>query len=320
MLRTDNLHRILFHDSAAQIAGFYDYHRARLYVRNDANAAFGPERYLIAHEYTHALQDQHFNLLKLLPDQFPLTYRNSDAVAAHHALTEGDAVVTEDLFIHQTYSRADLKALNALDSQPSTAPPLPTSIQRQLYFPYTTGVNFAEALYQRHGMAGIDAAYKRLPASTYEIMHPNAYLNGWQPVAVSLHTVTGFSDWQQVDDDVFGAFGYDLLLWQFIGRKQADAVTLNYRGDRYLFLEKGKQNAFLFHSVWTNGAAARTAKAAFVAALRARFRHAQVHTGTATLVVNGGTAVYLAATGPNLTMAYGPTMALATQLGTAPTT
>jgi hypothetical protein len=116
--KNDDLHQIIFQGLSSQVLGFYDYHRKVLYVRSDANRVFGPERYAIAHEYTHALQDQHYNLQKLMPDQSTLKYRNSDAVSAHHALTEGDAVTTQTLFIYRTYTSSDLRALLQLQARP----------------------------------------------------------------------------------------------------------------------------------------------------------------------------------------------------------
>lgn len=314
----DNLRHLLLSSSADQVAGFYDYHRKVLYVRNDSNRVFGPERYVIAHEYTHALQDQHYDLLKLLPDQFPLTYRNSDAVGAHHALIEGDAVNTQTLFIHQTYSKADLKALIALESAPNHSAPLPTSLLRQFLFPYTTGVDFVTGIYRAKGMAGIDAAFQHPPSSTYVIMHPSAYAQGWKPVKVTLHGVTGFSDWQQLDDDVFGAFGYNLLLWQTLSHNTANKITDSYRGDRYLFLEKGKENAMLFKSVWTSHLTAKAAESTLLRALKARSPHSKVTSGSSPVFHAHGLAVYFHVNGHTVTMACAPTTALATQLGTAP--
>lgn len=317
--KKDNLRHLLFHQSAAYILGFYDYIHKVLYVRNSASALFGAGRHTIAHEYTHALQDQHYGLQKLLPDQFPLAYRNSDVVGARHALTEGDAVVTEELYIRRSYSRQDLQALAKLESAPSHDPPLPKALKHQLYFPYTTGVDFVTRLYRKNGIAGIDAAYRRLPVSTYEIMHPTAYLAGWKPVAVSLHGVTGFSDWQQVDDDVFGAFGYDLLIWQFGSKRVADRVTTDYRGDRYIFLEKGADNALLMDSVWSGAAAARTAEAILFASFKGRFRHPHVSRGAEPVIHTPSLAIYLRRRRASLTIAIAPTPALARQLAAAPT-
>lgn len=212
----DNLSRIIDGSLTGQVLGFYDYDLKRLYVRNSTNQLLGPGRYAIAHEYTHALQDQHYGLKKLLPDEWRLRYRNSDAISARHALTEGDAVTTQTLFIQRTYSAADVQAL-VKQQAGLRLPVLPTAIQREFDFAYDDtygGVRFVSQLYQHGGMGAIDAAYRNLPNSTYVIMYPDAYRNGWRPSDVILHSVRGFSGWRQTDDDVFGAFGYHLLLWQ----------------------------------------------------------------------------------------------------------
>jgi hypothetical protein len=312
-----NLRRILFQGLSAQVAGFYDYRRHILYVRAGSQAFSPAWRWTIAHEYTHALQDQHYNLGKLLPDNSASTYKNSDAIGARHALTEGDAVTTQTLFIYKTYSKADMQALDIAQAHLPKTPPVPRSIERGFNFPYTTGVNFVTKLYTTGGMAAIDAAYRRLPASTYEIMHPNAYLKHWAPATVTMHGVGGLSGWKQMDDDVQGCFGYDLLLWQYLPRTRADAVTNAYRGDRYIFLEHGNQNAMLLRSLWTTPAAAQTALQAFQRALKVRFGPS-LHPAGASTFSDAAGGVYLSASGTALTMAYAPSAAVARQLGTAP--
>lgn len=317
--KSDNLHDITFNGLTSQVLGLYDYFNRALYVRRDGNQIFGVERYAIAHEYTHALQDQHYSLKKLMPDQNRLAYRNSDAVSAHHALTEGDAVLTQTLFISRTYSPQDVRDLIKFESQPQKTPPIPKAIERSFLFPYTTAVNFVKKLYDTGGMSGVSAAYARLPSSTYEIMHPNAYLNHWQPVAVRLHAVQGFSEWKQVDDDVLGAFGYDLLLWQFLPRSTADRVTGAYRGDRYVFLENGSQNAMLLKSMWTSAAAAGAAKSALLDALKKHYPGMHTSGGQATIVTEPDGGIYLRSSRSSLTVAIAPTTSLAQELGTART-
>lgn len=313
-----SLKKILYGALEGQVLGFYDMYSKSLYVRNQGNRVFGPGRWAIAHEYNHALQDQHYGLIKLLPDQGSLSYRNSDAVAAHHALTEGDSVAVQTLFIDKTYSKADLKALN--DQQAHLKlPSLPKAIQRQFDFPYTTGADFVGALYLKGGMAAVDAAYRRLPASTYEIMYPTAYASGWKSADIRLHRVAGFEGWKQVDDDVFGAFGYEVLLWQDLPRSQADSVVRQYRGDRYLFFEKGPVNAMLMKSRWSDHRAALAAEAALLHALRIRFPSAHV-SGSAHEVVRERTgAVCFGVVGTTVTVAYAPEAREALRLGTART-
>jgi hypothetical protein len=307
-------------DTSAQVIGLYDPQVKTLYVRSHGKAALGIDRHVIAHEYSHALQDQYYNLKKLLPDQTALSYRNSDMVSARHALTEGDAVNTEELYIYKTYSSQELSALARSESQPSPGPRLPPAIERELLFPYTYGRNFVRTLYHRGGMSMVDAAFHHLPGSTYEIMHPTAYLKGWKPATVSLHGVQGMTDWKQVDDDVFGAFGYNLVLRQFIGGSAADRVTSAYRGDRYIFLESADKNSMLFTSTWTSNATARAARNAFVAGLMARYHTTHVTVGGMTTVREKDGAVALKVIKSRMTMAYGPTVAIAQQLLQAPTT
>jgi hypothetical protein len=198
---------------------------------------------------------------------------------------------------------------------------MPKALLRANNFPYTTGLNFVEKLYRLGGMARIDAAYARPPTSTYEIMHPSAYLSGWKPETVALHAVQGFTDWEQVDDDVLGAFGYDLTLWQFLGKKAADAVTVGYRGDRYVFLTKGTQAMLLFKSVWATTAAALAVKQAWLASLKARFHKGSAHpVAGATVFHDKAMTVYLRVIGTQMTLAYGRDPLLAQQLGAAVTT
>jgi hypothetical protein len=150
-------------------------------------------------------------------------------------------------------------------------------------------------------------------------MHPAAYVKGWKPVNVSLHTVSGFTDWKQVDDDVNGAFGLEVMLWQYVPRTLAAHVISAYRGDRYIFLENGTQNAMLLKSVWTSAKTAAAAKAAWVRAVRAQLPSAHVTGKGAITLVQGNISVYLHVSNKSLKVAYAPTAALAQQLGTAPT-
>lgn len=308
---------LIYQNITSQVLGLYDYYAHKLYVRNESGKVFGIDRYAIAHEYTHALQDQHYNLKRLMPDESALTYRNSDAESAHHALIEGDAVNTEYLYISKAYTPTEIHDL--VNEPAPQVKPLPPAMQREFDFPYTTGVQFAQTLYKTGGMTAVDAAYHRLPTSTYEIMHPAAYVRHWKPVKVGLHGVVGLTDWKQVDDDVNGAFGLDLLLWQYLSRSQADRVINAYRGDRYVFLENGAQDAMLLKTVWTSHTTATAARTAWIQSIRKRLPNAQLIREGDTTVVQGNVSVYFRVSKSSLTVAYAPTPALARQLGTAAT-
>jgi hypothetical protein len=315
-----SLRTILFSDMSSQVAGVYDYNKKVLYVRGQDNQAFNLERYVIVHEYTHALQDQHWNLAKILPDEYKLRYRNSDAVTARHALVEGDATNTQNLYVNQSYTPEQFRAMITYERGLPTGPGLPWAIQRQFYFPYTTGLAFVQALYQKGGMTAINRAFSRLPSSTYEIMYPQSYLAHWHPTPVRLHGVAGFSGWKRVDDDVFGALGYEMLLWQHGSENAARAALRSYRGDRYIFLERGNGSLLLMKSAWSSPAAARQASGKLAQSLSRRFGQKASWNRAHTVVSVPGLAVSVRATGNTVTLAYAPSNAQAVKLSTAKTT
>jgi hypothetical protein len=318
--RGAGLRQLIYQNDSNNLLAFFDPRSGILYVRNDSVAIPGPQRYLIAGEYTHALQDQYHSLRKLEPSQIGLSYRNSDAVEAHVSLADGDAYLTQTLFIERTYSSEDLRQLVSLPSGTKTST-LPPVLAGEFNFPYADhgGLGFARRLYNAGGMTEIDGAYRRPPRSTYEIMFPRAYLARWKPTSVNLHTITGLTAWKQIDDDVFGALGYDLLLEQWLPRSRATQIVMNYRGDRYVALESGTHDAMLFDSRWKSYPAARSARDALIRALKLRYPHAHVVRGNGILVVSPTQAVFIAVSHARMTMAYAPTATLARQIGTAPT-
>lgn len=311
--------KIVFSGLSAQPIGLYDDTTRTLYVRNQNGQAFKLERYVIVHEYTHALQDQHWNLRRVLPDDLKQTYRNSDALVAHRALVEGDAVTTQTIYINRSYTPAEFKAMIAYESKLSSGTKLPWAVSKDFYFPYTTGVQFVQTLLAKGGMTGINSAFSRLPSSTYEIMFPSAYLSGWKPVAVTLHRVAGFGGWKQVDDDVFGAFEYELLLAQGGSQARADSVVRTYRGDRYVFLEKGKSNLLLMLSRWSTPAAAQQARAAVARSLEQRFGSGATWNDSRTMLTTPGVSVSLQVRGSLLRLVYAPTASIARRAAVART-
>jgi hypothetical protein len=207
----------------------------------------------------------------------------------------------------------------AYESRISSGPKLPWAIEKDFYFPYTTGVQFVQALFQKGGMPRINAAFSRLPASTYEVMFPSAYLSGWKPQPVGLHHVEGFRSWKRVDDDVFGAFEYDLLLAQHGSQAAADSVVRNYRGDRYLFLEKGASNLLVMVSRWSSRAGALQARSAIARSLKQRFGSSATWNPSHTVLSTESLAVSLRAQGVTVRLVYAPTATIAAKAATAAT-
>lgn len=164
----------------SQIGGYYDPEKNRFIM-----ASWIPDsmQHVVAvHELTHALQDQHWNLEKIIDPKAT----NSDEAIAHSALVEGDAtaVMTDHtMSLVGQPGLADTQDISGILMQQvmssgmmSGVNEAPEALKNILFFPYTSGLRFAHTLLRKGGYREIDRAYSRLPKSTEEILHPEKYL------------------------------------------------------------------------------------------------------------------------------------------------
>ena len=87
-----------------QIAGFYDPDTKQFFVISEQGQPGILERVTFAHEYTHLLQDQHFDLVALgFTDDKSKRPKDldDDAMLARRALVEGDATLTQLFYLNQ---------------------------------------------------------------------------------------------------------------------------------------------------------------------------------------------------------------------------
>jgi hypothetical protein len=154
-----------------QIAGLYDQRNDRMIlVKTDFTKAL--TRMLLSHELTHALQDQHFDLDKLIEER-PDTLDSDFALGA---FIEGDAsAVMRDYLLTRGPNRLELlgEAFGAMAQSRKllSAPPL---VRRMLLCPYTHGMEFVDH-FRRDGWGRVNEIYGDLPLSAEQIMHPRKY-------------------------------------------------------------------------------------------------------------------------------------------------
>src|SRR6476659_8299428 len=93
-----------------QVAGYYEPKSRQFYLADWID--IDGQKPIMAHELTHALQDQHFNLRRF--DHWPKG--DSDAELAAHALIEGDATMTMAVYVASNPLRAlsFLKSMGAM--------------------------------------------------------------------------------------------------------------------------------------------------------------------------------------------------------------
>lgn len=172
---------------ARQVVGFYDPVEKRFYVvperSRDTGGPAGAlmEQLLLAHELTHALQDQRLGLdrrMKALVD-------STDALLALQALLEGEAtlLMTEALMESlPAEGRAALgpdptqQVLDSLEGPAAVegAEGVPDFFVKELVFPYSAGTAWVRQKRKQGGWAAVDAAYRDLPSTTSEILRPGA--------------------------------------------------------------------------------------------------------------------------------------------------
>jgi hypothetical protein len=219
-----------------QVAGYYDPKAQQFYLADwiDLNG----QETVMAHELTHALQDQHFNLRRF--EKWPKG--DSDAELAVHALIEGDATLTMIRYMWSDITRA-LAFAKSMESSKSSSEQIdnaPRSLRETLLFPYEQGTEWCTALYGRGGWARISQAFTELPQSTEQILHTEKYFQHEAPVKIEIadvHSQLG-SNWKRVDNDVNGEWGYYLILDEFLkSSAESKRAAAGWGGDRYAVYE-----------------------------------------------------------------------------------
>jgi hypothetical protein len=250
-----------------QIAGFYDDETKEMVVVQGENF-LGPERMTYAHEFTHALQDQYFDLENGLKISEENCKTNSEYCAAVQALVEGDATLTETLWLIDNSTMQDKKDL--LEFYQSYNSPIfdsaPEFLKEDFLFAYKQGLSFVQTVYDQGGYAAVDQVYKSPPVTTEQILHPQSYPDD-QPVSIEigdLASVLG-SNWEEIDRNNLGEWYTYLVLSKPINKDfaltdpdAADAAS-GWGGDQYVILRTSdsKEAALVTLSQWDSNAEAK---------------------------------------------------------------
>src|SRR6266478_7674593 len=170
-----------------QVAGYYEPKTRQFHLADWIDV--DGQKPIMAHELTHALQDQHFDLRRF--ERWPKG--DSDAELAAHALIEGDATLVMALYVANNPLRAlaFLKSLGATGLPSEELDKAPRALRETLLFPYQDGEKWVSVLYKRGGWNEVSQAFTTLPQSTEQILHPEKYFAHEAPVKVRLSDMTG---------------------------------------------------------------------------------------------------------------------------------
>jgi hypothetical protein len=252
-----DLRGLLLEMYSTQILGLYDDEEEILYiVTDDGETARGDlnlmDRLTFAHEYTHGLQDSHFELDAFI-DEDSL---NDDEILARMSLVEGDATLamTDYLLAHRDeITPEDLAELQGAGSEGSSAilADAPAIIVDTFEFPYSQGSQFVSALLEE-GWDAVDAAYADPPRSTEQILHPEKYLSGDEPQIINLPPLTDTlgAGWYLVEAETLGEFQTRLYLETRVDRATAAQAAVGWDADRYALYAMDDSDLLVFATEW----------------------------------------------------------------------
>ena len=225
-----DLERGLLELLTARVAGFYDPDEKAMYLLDDLGSRQGDET--LPHELVHALQDQSFDIGPML-DYVP--GQNDRLTAAQH-LVEGDATIYGFLHAYGDDFRIEHSALRAAFHNPSATSAgldTPPFLVSSLVSPYVEGYIFVEAIRIADGASGIDAAFKRLPSSTEQVLHPQKFASREPPLEVPALTAKALGEgYKPVYDDTNGELTLRLMLEQWTSEPIAAQAAAGWGGDR----------------------------------------------------------------------------------------
>jgi len=210
---------------------------------------------VLAHELTHALQDQHSDLEKWndqTPDDVSTTAsEDTDHLAkdeldtAREAVVEGQATAVMMDYILKPMGKSLVKdpevmefvkqQMSASDSSPVLAR-APLLLSESLLFPYREGISFVQDVWMDQGQAAAFAgAMDHPPTSTWEIINPRAYEKKQTPALPLMPNIHPLVDkvYKPYDIGQVGQLDLHILAQLFGGDNAARDLTPAWDGGIY---------------------------------------------------------------------------------------
>ena len=252
----------------SEVAGFYDPAQRRMVLVTDVLGTSPATRVVesvfrrdlvgelvLAHELTHALQDQHFGL-----DLGRGDLGEDDAQLARRAVYEGDALLAGyGVTIGRLTYRRAVRLAGKLEQAPTQMaaayPDIPDLIRETTLFQYVAGSHFVSWAYKQAGWAGVDALLAQPPRSTEQVLHPEKYfVTPEYPLAIHLGGLTPYlkDEWTRVEETTLGELVVRILGEQFVPRERAAQVAAGWNGDRLVALTRDDDVAVVWLTAWDN--------------------------------------------------------------------
>ena len=317
-----------------QIEAYYDSKSKTVYMLDWVDV--DEQKPVLAHELTHALQDQRTDLEKWgdqTPDDVSLNYReDTDHLAkdemdtAREAVTEGQATAVMMDYLLKPMGKSLVKDPEVMDllkqgMQGSEDSPVlaraPLLLSESLLFPYREGLSFEQDLWMDKGQtAAFAGALDQPPTSSWEIINPREYEAHHLPAVPLLPDIHPLVDklYKPYDIGQVGQLDLHILAEIFGGDDAARDLTSAWDGGVYWAGQRlsartpaeqasTKSISLLYLSVWKNAASAQSFAALYANELGRKYSNvkpdtAAEHTAPASATAGTEEQVFTTNEGP----------------------
>jgi hypothetical protein len=292
----------------SQAGAYYDPLTKKFYIVMVPKSAMLLDT-MSAHELTHALQDQHFDLTAYLGGRGNTQGLSEDEIQARRFIVEGEATLT--MMAYQTHVLTKLNILDPgyvqqsrmalaqaagfkisqlaeMQKQQSSMfsdigddikkameaiDKIPPYILVPLFEAYFKGAMPVFETYAKGGWPAVTELYKNPPESTEQVLHPIEKLVGQRDYPVSLALPSpgkALDGWKEIYSDMIGE-----LIWRVYfslwNQANPDAVASGWDGDRYTVYAAGDKTLAFISTIWDTPEDATRFANAYLATLGVRF-------------------------------------------------
>jgi hypothetical protein len=166
----------------------------------------------------------------------------------------------------------------------------PLYIRASLLFPYAQGLRFIHTVFKQDGQPGFARVFQNPPVSTQQVLHPDKYYSGVEPIDVPLPKLQDERNWKTVTSGSLGEFDHSMLLEQYAGRDEAEAIAPNWRGASAAVVERkaDRRSVLLYASEWNTPENARKMFDAYRKVLKGKWKQMRIDSDTAESVTGSG--------------------------------
>src|SRR5258708_1175937 len=300
--RDFNLREFLVKSNGQNIAGYYDEETKTISLLNWVS----PDRQgpILAHELTHALQDQNYGLTKWMKaatkpsDGASRNNDTDDGAIARKAVIEGQAMVVYVDYMLAAVGRnlADTPGLLYQMEEPAVKAVIdsqlmhdaPMLMREMGTFSYSEGLIFEGELLHKGGKKmAFSGVFAHPPRNSHEVLQPEAYINGVkaQPVRIADMRQVLTNQYEVYDSGGIGELDVRALLKQYGERKIAAELSSAWQGGAYVTYRRATKAAaeispalsdlaFLYVSRWKSPQAAERFARFYASAVSQRYRSA----------------------------------------------